>query len=315
MTKLEKFQSIKKDFGLSFAVRYYYLRETKQYSRYIALVRDYLTSYLCPLIEEYQSVDSNIDLASGKDIWVCWWQGKSAMPDFCKMCYENLLYNTPADYTVHLITKDNYNEYAKIPDNIVRKMEAGKLSVTQFSDILRESLLYNNGGFWIDASVWVTSDYLSAIDFDASFWSIKLPEVDDCSVLGQVVSECKWSGFVLAGKKGNLLFKFLYEAMCKYFGEHDSTIDYFIQNILLRIAYENIPSIRIQIDQVPYSNLHLYELYRHMDEPFESTLWDELCSDTTIFKLTQKRPYKEFSNGKRTFYGYLRETNQKQQTR
>lgn len=315
MTKLEKFQSIKKDFGLLFAVRYYYLRETKQYSRYIALVRDYLTSYLRPLIEEYQSVDSNIDLASGKDIWVCWWQGKSAMPDFCKMCYENLLYNTPADYTVHLITKDNYNEYVEIPDSIVHKMETGIIPITQFSDVLRQALLYYNGGIWIDASIWVTKDFCSSIDENTLFWSVKLPQIDDPTVWGQLVSECKWGSFILAGKKGNLLFKFVFDSMCKYYNENNSIIDYFLQNMLIRTAYDNISYIREQIDSVPCSNLHLYDLYRHMDEPFESTLWDELCSDTTIFKLTQKRPYKEFSNGKRTFYGWLKETNEKQQTR
>lgn len=85
MTKLEKFQSIKKDFGLSFAVRYYYLRETKQYSRYIALVRDYLTSYLRPLIEEYQSVDSNIG--------PCFWQRYLGLLVAGQICNAGFLQN------------------------------------------------------------------------------------------------------------------------------------------------------------------------------------------------------------------------------
>ena len=95
--------------------------------------------------------------------------------------------------------------------------------------------------------------------------------------------------------------------MCKYYSEYNYVIDYFLQNLLIKVAYENIPSIKKAIDEVEVNNPHVYALYRYMDRPFEKDIWDSLVSDTGFFKLTQKRQYAMECNGKKTFYAYLKE--------
>lgn len=306
-TKIQKFIRLKNDFGLIFTLKCLYWRVTKQYKKYVRIIEEYLTLYLKPEINKYCKLTKiENDKMIDKIIWICWWQGEDAMPAFCKMCYQNLLKNTPKDYTVKLITKDNYQNYTSIPHFIIEKIEQEIIPITQFCDVLRQSLLLNNGGIWIDASIWVTNQFTNYIDLEREFWSIKLPAIDDPNVWGQIISECKWASFIFAGKKGCLAYKFVFETMCKYYSEHNSMIDYFLQNMLLRIAYNNIPLIKNMIDAVPISNTHLYDLYRYMDEPFDSKIWKDICQDTGIFKLTQKRPYKEFENGKITFYGKLK---------
>ena len=83
-------------------------------------------------------------------------------------------------------------------------------------------------------------------------------------------------------------------------------IDYFLQNMLICIGYDSIDAIRKEIDDVQISNEHLYELYRVMDKPYNEQLWKGYSKDTGIFKLTQKREYSEYIDGKMTFYGYLK---------
>lgn len=305
-TKMRKFLLLTRDFGPFFAIKYYLLRESKNYDKHIKLVYDKLLKELENKVEEYKRINYIPRGEKSKNIWVCWWQGYEQMPLLCKLCYEQLKKIIPPEYKLVLITSDNYMNYVNIPDYITDKLGDGSLSVTQFSDILREALIYYNGGTWIDASVWTNEKIIDFLELDLSFWSVKLQEIDDREVWGQLISECKWAGFLLSGEKGNLVCKFAYECMCLYFKNHVSTIDYFIQNLILKIGYDQVPVIREIIDRVPVSNTHLYELYRHMNDEFCEEIWNDISSDTGAFKLTQKRQYKIENNGKKTFYGFLR---------
>lgn len=314
MNKLKKIVLLINDFGFLFTFKYCYYKKIKNYDQFINLVYEYLLNYLEDYINEFnikQNSQKNFNNSVNKDIWVCWWQGEQYMPEFCKMCYRNIVKNTPKDYDIHLITKYNFKEYTHIPNYIIDKMENGLITLTQFSDILRQNLLLENGGIWIDASIWVTPNYISKIDTNLSFWSVRLDGVDDPNVLGQLISKCKWSGFILYGKPENIISKFVYGAMCKYYYDHDSTIDYFIQNMIIRIAYDHIEIIRNQIDKIKPSNKHIYDLYRVMDCPYDEKIWKCYLNDTSIFKLTQKRKYNEYIDRKLTFYGYLKQNSYK----
>lgn len=306
MNKFEKFKLLSKDYGTLFAIKYYYHREMGHDEIFIQMLYDKLSKILAPVITKYQTISEIKKGERSNIIWVCWWQGYDTMPELCKICYKQLLNILPDEYKVVLITKDNYREYSNIPDYIVEKVENGTLSITQFSDILREALILNNGGTWIDASVWTNKNIFQFLEQDLRFWSVKLDAIDDPSVRGQKISECKWAGFLLSGEKNNVVCQFAFESMCLYFKEHVSTIDYFIQNLIIKIAYDQIPVIRQIIDDIPVSNKYMYELYRHMNECFDQDFWNEMCKETGAFKLTQKRMYIDSIGEEETFYGHLK---------
>lgn len=48
------------------------------------------------------------------------------------------------------------NNYIKIPDIIQDRVESKKISMAQYSDIIRMCLLAEYGGLWIDSTVLVT---------------------------------------------------------------------------------------------------------------------------------------------------------------
>lgn len=309
MKNLEKMQRLFTEFDFKFAVKWCYYKITKQYDKYISLIYKYLCSFLTEEINEFNKKKNiTINNLSENRVWVCWWQGFNNMPDFCKMCYKQLQSVLGEDTELILITKENYKKYANIPQTLITKQEKGIIPVTQFSDILRQSLLFNNGGIWIDASIWCNEKINSFVKQKSDFWSIKLEKIDDVNVWGQMISECKWGSFLLGGLKGSKVYDFVFKSMCKYYEEHNFIIDYFLQNLLIRVAYENIDDVKTMIDNVPMSNPHLYDLYRVMDEPFDNEIWEKYTSDTGFFKLTQKRKYEDIKDGKPTFYKYLVES-------
>ena len=298
------------DYGLSYSLKHFYYWQMwrnwkKDRDKYIQIVYDYLKKFLAGQIEQYNSADYTCSEEASKNIWVCWWQGYDSMPELCKKCFKKLNENIPQDYNVYLITKDNYSNYVTIPDHVIDRLNSGHLTITQFSDILREALLYYQGGLWIDSSVWTCKNFYQYIDTDAEFWSIKLDHIYKEYMIGQVISECMWSGFFMYGKKGNIVTKFAFEGMCAYYKEHIGTIDYFIQNFIIKIGYDNVPQIKEAIDQVNFNNSHLYALYLTMNKPFDSEKWKEMTSDTGVFKLTQKVQYQNEIDGVQTFHGEL----------
>ena len=67
-------------------------------------------------------------------IWVCWWQGLDNAPDIVKQCVKSIQNNAP-NYTVTVITDDNYREFADIPAWIEEKNKKGIIPKAHFSDI------------------------------------------------------------------------------------------------------------------------------------------------------------------------------------
>lgn len=304
--KIKKLKAQVKDFGLGFVLKYYYTVKTKNHDLHIQMVYNYLSKELENLVREYQTIAEYPREEKPKTIWVCWWQGYDAMPELCKLCVDRLRNNLPEDYTLGLLTKDNFRQYVDLPPIILERLDSGLLTITQFTDILRQALLFYRGGTWIDASVWTNETLIGNLDEGFPFWSVKLNGIHNPNVVGQRITQCKWAGFLLSGEKGNLVSKFVYESMCHYYSSHCSTIDYFIQNLIMRIGYDQIPAIREIIDAIPESNSCMYDLFPRMNTPFDPEIWEKLNADTGAFKLTQKRQYIEETDGQMTFFAHLK---------
>lgn len=306
-----------KEYGMIFFIQQKYFFYKKDYRKYISLIYEKLLNEVLEIVEKYKEVglrDAYVTLhvetekPMVKNVFVCWWQGYDNMPDLCKMCFERLeaLLNQEK-FKLILITKENYSEFAYIPGYIIEKMEKGMISITLFSDILRQALISQNGGFWADSTIWFEPGVNDFFSMCTDFWSVKLEAIDDPAIWGQLISECKWSGFIMGGKRKNIISSFVFDAMCEYFHKHNYLIDYFIQNLLIKIAYQEIPEVREAIDNIECSNPHMYELFRNIDHEFSERLWMRISDNTAMFKLTYKHEYLESVHGKDTMYKFLKE--------
>ena len=158
------------------------------------------------LVNEFQYVieyykNNKIEVGeSNKKIWCMWWQGFENAPIIVKKCVKTIE-KYSGDYELILITQNNYMDYANIPNEIIRKVENGKISITHFSDILRAKLLAEYGGIWIDSTMFIC-DYIFTEFDDMIFNSALLPKYND-------VFSVRLSGFFMGGKP-NMFFSFLY---------------------------------------------------------------------------------------------------------
>lgn len=307
--KLEKLYALIKQFGLIFSVKYCLYKFMKKDEKYIDLLCSYLKKFEQPLIDKYNSMTTKDNITQMKDkvpVWVCWFQGEENMPELCKINYRQLKKMLPENAELHLITLDNYKQYADIPNFIMEKVMRGKITYTQLSDILRWTLLARWGGLWIDSTVYCAKEIDEEFLLNPAFWSIRLDKIDDPNCIGQVISNCQWSGFMLKDRSNSLLVKYVLDATLLYWEKHDTIIDYFLQNLLLKVAYENIESIKETIDNLNLNNKNVYDLHVIMDKGFEQEKFDSIVKDTTFFKLTWKQKYKKITDeGKETFYGFL----------
>ncbi len=285
-----------KDYYLKKVLRGNYRRNSNQKTR-----SAYFLKYYSYLINRFKRKGIP-QIANDGPIWMFWWQGEEAMPPIVQKCYMLAKKNAPVDHTIVLLTEKNYREYVDIPSYIIEKVRNKQITLTHFSDILRVSLLAEYGGLWMDATMFTTGP-IPLEFFKKDFFSIRTP--DD----GQWVSRCLWTGFFMGGVKGHPLFQFMRDLFFDYWKEHTELLDYFLIDVGIVMAYDNIPLIRQSVDRGVWNTDQLFFLQKNISKPFNQEQFDHVLAQWSFFKVTYRDyfgklvPYNE--KGEETFYGYL----------
>lgn len=235
-------------------------------------------------------------------IWQSWWQGEDSMCELTRMC-TNSIKKHSGGYRVLLITKENYQEYVSIPSHIIEKLNRNVINKVEFSDILRVHLLCQNGGLWLDATVLLTKD-LTADQVEASYYTFK----NACADLRNV-TEYRWAIFCLGGNKNHPLFSFMSKMYDAYWEKEDRSIDYFLVDYLVALAYEHIPAVRSEIDAFPHNNPMLHQMVDCLSSTYSDELMEALTKETSIFKLSRHKMFpKRNVCGEKTLYDYILST-------
>lgn len=296
MKILNYFRQIHKDFGFVNAIKIVLIPVLmkRKILKHKAIL-DYLVQNYPDIINAYKlrSEPSN-RLSSDCPIWICWFQGEKNMPPVVRGCYNSVKRHAGL-HPVKLITADNYMEYVNIPQYITEKLDNKEISYTHFSDIIRNNLLADHGGIWLDATIYLTDELKG---WDKPFYTIKQNIPSDNSY----VSDYKWTGFCMGGVKGNLLNLFVKAFFNAYYHKEKGLIDYFLIDYIIAVGYNNIPLIKKLIDDVPYSCPDLYYMQTKMALPVNNKELAKVCQRTSIFKLTWKM---EEPKDKRALYYHL----------
>ena len=239
------------------------------------------------------------------NIWIFWWQGYDAAPLLVKKCIDSITKNAK-NHPVVLITKENWKNYADIPDYIIEKLKKGIITLTHFSDILRMALISKNGGLWLDATIFVSRE-IPEYCFELPYFSIHYENSTS------KIAKGKWTGFCQAGQKNSIIHSFCRDIFFSYWEKYSKLIDYFFIDYVMLTGYNYIPNFRKLVDAVPLNNQGIKELDKHFNDEYSKELLDNILSKSTFFKLNWKRDYKKEINGKKTLYGYFLEENETKQ--
>lgn len=212
--------------------------------------------------------------------WTCWWQGLEEAPEIVKACMESQRRNLPEGVKHIVITAENYQQYITLPAYIMEKVESGDIGLPHLADIIRVNLLYNYGGFWMDAEVLVLEPMPEDI-LEYPIYTRNLPET-------QYYADAMWTISFMYVKPGSRLFRFLSESFFYYFSVHDRLKYYFTLDYMIAIACHVFPEVGEQFKAVPYNNDKAYELEKHLMEKFDQKNYDSYIQGTYIQFLSHK---------------------------
>lgn len=313
--KTIEFIKLSKNFGTKFAVEYIKNRHTLGHERFSVYVQQYLETYFSEVIDYYKKGYQDLyqinkyKNLSGNIVWVCWWQGENNMPDIVKMCVtqiRTMCAQVPGVKFV-FISKDNYKEYIELPGFITARLAEGKITLTGFSDVLRQCLLSVYGGAWIDATVLCTSSEGIKQLFQTPYFSIKIEhqKINKASE-GQVVTGGRWACFFL-NNVGTMAFAFVRDCMLYYLERQDYLLNFYTQNYCIKIAVDNnIGCLGDIVREQPIFCNHVY----HIEECFKGSKPLSLKDDTFFYKLSYKifdenqvNQLKEFLENKKIIEG------------
>lgn len=232
-------------------------------------------------------------------IWVCWWQGLDQAPDIVKVCIDSIKKNA-GNHRVIILTEDNYKDYVDIPLWVEEKKNKGIITRTNYSDLLRLSLLAKHGGMWIDSTFFCTSPVIDEY-FQEPLWSIKRPDYFHASVASGY-----FAGYSLACKPCNrFAFITIRDFFLNYWKHNDTMVDYLMVDYMIVLAQKYDKNIEKAFSLIKPNNPRCDDLYKVMGEKFDKEKWDELKRNTSLFKLSWKYNYPLEKDGKKTFYGML----------
>lgn len=232
-------------------------------------------------------------------VWIMWWQGEDNAPDVVKMCINSVKKNCLGG-NIYILTQQNILEYIDIPDFIKEKFDAGIISRTHLSDIIRLQLLSAYGGMWIDATVYLHEKIDNCI-FEKDFYTIKF------GINTKDPSHGRWTTFLMESKAHNIVMEKVLMYHLIYWMSYDVLIDYIMFDYFVKIAFINDRECKKLIDSVNKNNTDVFKLRKVLSKPWRG--WDALAidSNTVFFKLSWKEKFDELSNDqKMTVYGHLK---------
>lgn len=228
-------------------------------------------------------------------VWVCWLQGIENAPLVVQKCYKSLQQHL-TDREIVLLTSENIGEYATFPHYIIEKWEAGIISNTHFSDLLRIEVLVNHGGAWIDSTVLCTGsnipDYI--FDSDLFFYQILKPGRDGHSI--------HISSWLMSATTNNKILLITRELLYEYWLKKKSLIDYFLLHIFICITCDKYLDEQKNITKFSNSIPHILQL--DLFEQFDEKKYENVKQMTCFHKLSYKFDV-ELLEKKGTYYDMI----------
>lgn len=260
----------------------------KLWKHYIGVLRNFDNNYSK---EEYPMQKSN-------KVWVCWMQGLEQAPALVQRCYRSLQDNLKGKEIV-LLTESNFDQYVHIPDFIIEKLHKGIITRTHFSDILRLELLIQQGGTWIDATVFCSGGDISKYMMEDEFFIFqKVKPGSD----GSAINMSSWFMSAWSNHKFLLATR---ELLYAYWRKNDRMIDYFLLHLFMMIVKDYYMEEWKQIIPYPNSLPHVLQLMQF--EKFDHRRWNAACKASPFHKLTYKVK-EEDTRKEGTFYRYVMES-------
>lgn len=215
------------------------------------------------------------------------------MPPVVKACYRSVLLNAGA-HPVELITKGNVKDFVRVPQKIYDVVESGEISIIHLSDVIRNNLLYQRGGIWLDATMYMTAP-LPELIYEHEYYT-----------LNGVFENWKWTTFFQASERANVIPCIVSRVFEEYIKEHTCFLTYLLQDCIIQLCYNKRTDVRNLLDELPLVDngvFHLNDMY--LDEIYTEEIDAKIRKESSMHKLSYKYDHESTKNGKMTVWGKL----------
>lgn len=251
------------------------------------VIQRYVKRNFSDIYDKYNQPYTSSKIKCKDIVWIFWWQGEDEMPPLVKRCYQQIL-KMANEYEVHLLTKNNYAQFIEIPQYIISKVKLKQISITIFSDLLRFSLLWKYGGWWMDATIYP----IHPLPHKIEFYTIKIQQDD------KYISKGLWSSFLWYLPPKHPMAGFLMSCWHKYWKENNKLIEYFLTDHFLKLFYDSSIEFKRKIDSLTIDNpdLYFFQSKKAMNT-FNLTEWNKIKSENMFFKLNWRCNLNTFKEG------------------
>lgn len=215
---------------------------------------------------------------NGEKIFTLWLQGEDSAPDIVKSCFRSVRRHCKQELVI--LDANTIFDYISLPDEIVAKYRAGKIGHAHFADICRVELLYEHGGYWLDATGFVTEPIPKFITDSDFFMFLVNPEW--------------WFGYsfvqncFIRARKGDYLLAAWRAMILDYWMHEDHELDYFMHQLLFKTLVVHDERAKKHFEKMPHvlqDGTHAL-WWGHRDEPFDKKRFKEITKDAFFQKTT-----------------------------
>jgi hypothetical protein len=237
-----------------------YTKLKKKYQKYIGKTE----------FTKYQGDEKN-------KIWICWLQGIDSAPELVQTCLKSIKYHIK-DMEIVILDKNNIKDYITLPDYIYDKWERGIIPNAQFSDIIRNELIIEHGGLWLDSTLYFT-DKLPDYIIDSDFFVYRHGWFgEDVINMGNWLIYSKNANNIILQETQNLLFK--------YWKDHNYLLNYFLMHLFVKMVSEYYQEEWKQIPYYDQINQHIFQM--ELLDKYNEKRFNQIKELSSIHKLTYK---------------------------
>lgn len=245
------------------------------------------------LYDKYLNADVSDLKPIGNRVWMFWYTGFDTAPPIVKKCAD--LASRLEEVDLVLIDKNNLEAYFTFEGNIKDLFYKGKITIQTFSDILRCQLLSRYGGFWFDATLFVTNKDFVTNFSKLSFFTIRHL---DCNFF----TKGYWSGYGIGAGMGHPVFSFIYDMFLAYYEVYAKVLDYFQIDYIWMYAYAHFDWVKMVIDSNIPTVSNAYILAEIMEQRFNLQKWEYIIQENLFQKLQWRKKIKQEEE---TYYDYF----------
>lgn len=238
----------------------------------------YLKHYIQDVEKQGIKFSENVD--NNYKIWQYWNTGLENAPDIVKVCINSVRKYTE-EFEYVMLNDNNIKEYVNIPDYIYELRERGIISNAHFADILRTYLLYEHGGCWIDATVFLTAPLNKKI-VNSELFVLQNNQEEDPDYL-------KMTNYFMSSQGKSFIIAKMKQFLENYWRNNSFVINYFFYAHAFTLFTESSEENKKEWDAMfNFSYIPVQQMERELLNNYSPERFNELKSSSSIHKLSYK---------------------------